>query len=118
MFPSFSRALMDLTSSPSMSAPKAWTVSNIIWEEDTLRLSAESSARHHFTIPDILLDYGLLIVGQKIGTRGNQVTKQVAVRPGIFHQTNRASIFSVPTAISVVTVKPLPRFSAAASVVL
>ena len=117
MFPSFSRALKDLTSSPSMSAPKAWTVSNIIWEEDTLRLSTESSAQHPFTIRDVLLDYGLLIVGQKIGSRVNQFTKQVAFRPGIFHQTNRASIFSVSNAISVVTVKPMPKFSTAASVV-
>ena len=69
---------MDLTSLPSMSAPRAWTVSNIIWEEDTLRLSTESRARHHFTIQGVLPDYGLLIVGQKIGTRVNQFTKQVA----------------------------------------
>ena len=69
---------MDLTSLPLMSAPRAWTVSNIIWEEDTLRLSTESRARHHFTIQGVLPDYGLLIVGQKIGTRVNQFTKQVA----------------------------------------
>ena len=68
---------MDLTSLPSMSAPRAWTVSNIIWEEDTPRLSTESSAQHPFTIRDVLLDYGLLIVGQKIGSRVNQFTKQV-----------------------------------------
>ena len=44
---------------------------------------------------EVPLDDGLLLVGQKIVAQRNQVTEQVAARPGILQQTNRAGVFSV-----------------------